>query len=292
MALPVPAENQPYCTVSALETGHIFFDHTTLIDNATSKELQRTPSLSFLLRHTTNSKKFLFDLGIRKDWENYPPAIVKGIKEVDHVEVPQDIFDALAKGGVSPLDIDTICLSHCHFDHYGHTSPFTKSEFIVGGETLQLFEGGLWPENPKAFLAADLLPAERTKYLDENVGWQAIGPFPRAYDFYGDGSLYVVDAPGHLDGHINLLVRTSPDGGWIYLAGDTAHHWNLITGKSSMVYGCDCAHKHTELAEQTILRVREIMKLPRVRVLIAHDAPWYDENRGGPAFFPGNIDSL
>ncbi len=297
MSLPPPSENQPYCNVSALEGGDIFLNPKMFIDNATTDEPQRNPSLSFLLRHSVNKEKFIFDLGIRKDWKNSPQKIVEWIQKIYNVDVQQDVFDSLAKGGLSPLDINTVCLSHSHFDHSGNTVPFTKSEFVVGGDTPKLFQGGTWPKNPDAFFSEAVLPPERTRYLGGDINWQPIGPFPRAFDFYGDGSVYIIDAPGHLAGHINLLARTSADGAWIYLAGDTAHHWNLVKGSSAIACGHpghldETAHQDKELAEQAIKRVRELMQLPRVRVLLAHDKPWYDENKGGPAFFPGNIPSL
>lgn len=47
-----------------------------------------------------------------------------------------------------------------------------------------------------------------------------------------------------------------------------------------------------ELAENTIRRIREVMVDPRVRVMIAHDKAWYDDNKDGVAFFPGAIPSF
>jgi glyoxylase-like metal-dependent hydrolase (beta-lactamase superfamily II) len=160
---------------------------------------------------------------------------------------------------------------------------------------MKIIEDGLWPQNLDSVHPADVVPMDRTWFLGEDVHWETIGPFPRAYDFYGDGSLFIIDAPGHLWGHVNLLARTSADGGWIYLAGDTAHHWNLIAGKSNVACshpGHAISHQVKEVAEQTIKRVEEVLKLPRVRVILAHDKPWYAENEGGDAFFPGSIKSL
>lgn len=56
---------------------------------------------------------------------------------------------------------------------------------------------------------------------DSNV---EIGHFP-AVDFFNDGSLYLVDSPGHEVGHICALVRTtiSPPT-FVFLGGDAAHH--------------------------------------------------------------------
>ncbi|KAF8998789.1 Metallo-hydrolase/oxidoreductase [Cyathus striatus] len=293
--LPSPSTNQPYCDVSALEAGLIDLPDEMFITGATKGKVTTAPSLSFLLRHSQNQQKFLFDLGIRKDWENYPPPVIEWINQVYRVNVQQDVVESLQKGGISPHDITNVCLSHCHWDHVGNTSPFTQCEFIVGGDSKTLFSPG-YPLDSKSRFAADLLPSDRTHFLSPEE-WLPIGPFPRALDFYGDGSLYIIDSPGHLPGHINILARTSSDGGWIYLAGDSAHHRYLLSGEAEISVGGaerahHCAHFHKELAESHIQRIQEVMKLPRVSVILAHDEPWYNENKGSSQFWPGKITSM
>jgi hypothetical protein len=49
-------------------------------------------------------------------------------------------------------------------------------------------------------------------------------------DLFGYGSLYIVNAPGHLPGHLNLLCRTG-DRNFVYLAGDSCHDPRLLTGE-------------------------------------------------------------
>ena len=47
----------------------------------------------------------------------------------------------------------------------------------------------------------------------------------RAIDFFGDGSFFFLDAPGHAVGHINALARTSTNPNtFIYMGGDSFHH--------------------------------------------------------------------
>ncbi|KAF5351165.1 hypothetical protein D9756_008240 [Leucocoprinus leucothites] len=293
MSLPPPIENQAYFTVSALESGHMHIVDRIFVNNPENDDLQRVPCLSFLLQHSTNNKKLLFDLGVRKDWQNLPPKVLASIPPAFKVEVEQDVVESLAKGGLTPDDIDTVFVSHIHFDHAGYSPLFPKSQFVVGGETMKVIEEGLWPDKEDSVYASDVIPMDRTRFLGEDLTWEPIGPFSRAYDFYGDGSLYVVDAPGHLWGHINLLVRTGADGGWIYLAGDTAHHWNLITGQSGLAcHHTSPLHQDKEVAEDMIRRVGELSRLPRVKVILAHGRPWYEENEGGDAFYPGSIKSL
>ena len=46
-----------------------------------------------------------------------------------------------------------------------------------------------------------------------------------AFDFYDDGSFYLIDSPGHATGHICGLARTSADPPeFIIMGGDIAHH--------------------------------------------------------------------
>jgi len=295
MSLPSPAEGQAYCDVSALEGGFVDLELSHFTTSIEAGVVVSAPSLCFLLQHSVTGKKFVFDLGIRKNWETYPSYTVKLIKEKFPVAVPEDVVEALAKGGTSPNEISTVCFSHIHFDHIGDTSLFPLSNFVLGMNTMSMIVPG-YPENPDPVVIRDI-PLERAEFLSESANWQPLGPFPRALDFYGDGSIYIIDAPGHLTGHINILARTSADGAWIYLAGDSAHHWDLVTGKGEIAVHAGrgffgCAYAQKELAEEHLLRVRKVHETPRAKVLLAHDIPWYEKNKGGPAFWPGKIPSL
>lgn len=47
----------------------------------------------------------------------------------------------------------------------------------------------------------------------------------RAFDFFGDGSFYLVDTPGHTTGHLGGLVRTGTNpNSFLFMAGDLCHH--------------------------------------------------------------------
>jgi hypothetical protein len=51
----------------------------------------------------------------------------------------------------------------------------------------------------------------------------------RAFDFFGDGSFYLLDTPGHAIGHLAGLARTTtnPDT-FIFMGGDLCHHGGEI----------------------------------------------------------------
>lgn len=120
-----------------------------------------------------------------------------------------------------------------------------------------------------------------------------------------DGSIHIVDAPGHLPGHLNLLVRihqppttTSSSSSlppqqqqeeekeeneeeWVYLAADTCHDTRLLHGTHSIATYRDasthqqqqkwrCAHHDKAAAEAHIRRVRRLEEVG-VTVLLSHE---------------------
>ncbi len=67
------------------------------------------PAFSFLIEHASSGRKLLFDLGVRKDWENSPAMIVKRIKDGGwKVTVEKGVAEILQEGGVAPKDIEAI----------------------------------------------------------------------------------------------------------------------------------------------------------------------------------------
>jgi glyoxylase-like metal-dependent hydrolase (beta-lactamase superfamily II) len=116
--------------------------------------------------------------------------------------------------------------------------------------------------------------------------WQPHGILPHTLDLFGDGSLLIIDAPGHLQGHINILAHTSssPDR-YMYLAGDACHDRKLLTGEKEIGEWVDtggngcCIHVDREEAERTIERIR-VLGAEGVEVVFAHDGEWESENGG------------
>jgi len=111
-------------------------------------------------------------------------------------------------------------------DHTGDPSTFPSStDLIVGPGFKERFVPG-FPTKPD-------IPIHEGAWKDRNlreIDFEAegkglkIGPFD-ALDFYGDGSLYLLDSPGHATGHMCALARTSADPPeFIIMGGDIAHH--------------------------------------------------------------------
>lgn len=160
-----------------------------------------------------------------------------------------------------------------------------------------------------SFFEADLLPEERTVQLpspyevDEHLAdqpnkptlpdlqqpWISYGNLPRVIDWFHDGSILIVDAPGHLPGHINLLIKTGPLTR-VYLGGDACHDRRIIRKQKEIGewYDADghlcCIHADRKLAEQTIERIQELER-NGVEVIFAHDVEWEEDPRNKSRFW-------
>lgn len=122
----------------------------------------------------------------------------------------------------------------------------------------------------------------------EGVNWESLGPFEATVDPFQDGSVFVISAPGHLPGHINLLCQTGPKK-FTYPGGDVFHDSRLLTGEKQIAIWEDgghfsCIHLNKEEAERSIAKVRELKCMCEehsysLEVIAAHDSGWYDANK-------------
>ena len=64
---------------------------------------------------------------------------------------------------------------------------------------------------------------DATEKWEELSGpWQQFGPFDHAMDYFGDGSFWIIQAPGHMPGNC-LAVARLESGDWICLGSDCCH---------------------------------------------------------------------
>lgn len=78
-----------------------------------------------------------------------------------------------------------------------------------------------------------------------------------AFDFFGDGSFFLLDLPGHAIGHLGGLARTSsnPDT-FIFMGGDTCHHGSAIRPSPWVHYPKHYRPEKADLPMSQIERLR------------------------------------
>lgn len=136
-------------------------------------------------------------------------------------------------------------------------------------------------------------PPLSSKSIDFVGPWKPLDNLSSVLDIFQDGSVYIVDAPGHLAGHINLLARTVD--GWVYLAGDACHDRRIIRKEKEIGewfdphgYRC-CIHADRAKAEETLERIRELEE-NGVEVVFAHDVEWEKDARNRTRFFGASVE--
>lgn len=324
-------ENLPtVVSVHALRAGYLTLPERLFITPIEDPDQRKTvPSLSFLIQHqspaTGKITRLVFDLGIRREPELYAESIRRHTSTRQPLAGYPDVTQSLETGGLSSSDIDFVILSHVHWDHVGMPSDFPDSRFIVGNGSIGLLTGTRTITNGgHSIFEHDLLPIDRTMELcakdspyscGDKTGhhkspgfpfsrpfWQPLEDIPHTIDVFSDRSVYIVDAPGHLPGHINLLCRVSacPDR-YVYLGGDGCHDRQILTGQKEIAEWEDhnypnqtcCIHADRTQAMQTLQMIRKLEEgktsLGQVEVIFAHDAEWAKIASKEGKFFPGSI---
>jgi N-acyl homoserine lactone hydrolase len=204
----VAAEAAPAVELYAVNCGtaHVSDADELADDGSFAKQERDFVVPCYLIRHPKGD--LLWDAGL-------PDAVhdvAGGVKSGNyHLQVPTKLVDQLAQLKLKPTDIEYLSFSHSHFDHVGNAALFTAATWIVDpDERSHMFRPAARADEDFKAIA----PIEKFK----TVSIAGDGD----YDVFGDGSVTIVQAPGHTPGHCVLLVRLGKAGA-VLLTGDLWH---------------------------------------------------------------------
>lgn len=222
-----PALNIPHSDstveVSIIDTTcHLSLPSSLFVEPELFKNIT-APAYAFLIKHKDDT--ILFDLGIRKDWENGPTPVVEMVRpHADKLHIEKDVATILRENGQALEDVSAIIWSHAHFDHTGDPDTFPPTTDLIVGPGFKAAFPSAFPTIPDSRVDERAWSNRSLREIDfaASSGLR-IGQF-EAFDYYGDGSFYLLNTPGHFTGHICALARTTTNPPtFMFLGGDIAH---------------------------------------------------------------------
>lgn len=185
------------------------------------------PIMSVLIERDNDLVLFDTGIGTRIEQEMRPPVYWGNL--FFHRCVMRTRFDPrrdalvhqLPRLGFKPYDIKHVIISHLHWDHAGGMRDFPDAHFYVGRKEWDFasgLSGGLLFKN--AFIKEQFCGAGLNIELIETDPHKPFKNFPSSCDLFGDGSMLLVDIPGHSPGLMGLHLRM-PSGRRFFFSADT-----------------------------------------------------------------------
>jgi len=168
----------------------------------------RVPVPAFLIAHPKGN--VLFDTGLHPDVRHDAHGRLGFLADVFATEMTaeDEIGARLGTRDVAPERVDTVILSHLHFDHAGGLATLPNARVLVQRRD---WEAGHDPERAAAlfFAKGDFDHGHDVVLLDGE------------HDLFGDGRVVCLPTFGHTPGHQSLRVRL--DGGDVVLTADACY---------------------------------------------------------------------
>jgi glyoxylase-like metal-dependent hydrolase (beta-lactamase superfamily II) len=187
----------------------------------------RFPILSVLIERDNDLVLFDTGIGTRIEEEMRPPIYWGNL--FFHRYVMRTRFnpkhDALVhqlrRLGFKPADVRHVIISHLHWDHAGGMRDFPLAHFFIGRKEWNFASNlsGI-PLFKNAFIKEQFCGAGLDIELIETDPCKPFKNFPASYDVFGDGSMVLMDLPGHSPGLMGLYV-TMPSGRRFLFSADT-----------------------------------------------------------------------
>ena len=165
------------------------------------------------------------------------------------------LVDLLAQLKITPAQIKYVGISHYHGDHTGQVGSFPSSTLLIGK--------GDWDVIADAKTGGPVNPATFAKWVS---GGSKVEPQAADKDIFGDGSVIMLNMPGHTPGHHSLLVNLK-EMGPVLISGDLTHFRENYDTNGVPTFNTDRA---ASLA--SIDRFKKIAATLKATVIIQHDA--------------------
>ncbi len=257
MAMAASAQTAPEISLTRLDCGKT----TTLADVSRFSDVAAFPGLSIQLTFSCYLIKHGNDYLI---WDTGNPA-ANPDKPLP-TSPKASLLEQLSQLNLTPAQITFVGISHYHGDHVGQVASFPQSTLLIGkGDWDVLTEG-------KSTTAAN--PANFAHWIS---GGGKVEPVTGDKDVFGDGSVIMLNTPGHTPGHHSLLVKLKGTGN-VLITGDLAHFRENYDSNGVPTFNTSRADTLASLD-----RFKKLAANLKATVIIQHDARDIDKLPAFPA---------
>jgi glyoxylase-like metal-dependent hydrolase (beta-lactamase superfamily II) len=186
-------------------------------------------------------------------WDTGMPAALIGHPDVNPVmtvTLRASIVAQLARIGVRPEQVSMVGISHYHGDHTGQARAFPNARLLMGAADLAVLRGRSVEQQ-----------ADLAHWL---TGGGQVTEVQGDLDVFQDGSVTMLNLPGHTPGHHALLVRLAS--GPVMLSGDTYHFTEQVAHRGVPPFNTSRAESLASMD-----RFDRLARNLHARVIIQHE---------------------
>ena len=224
------------------------------------------PIPAFILEHP-GAGVVLIDTGFHRSVavepkKNMGPVLGRLFKSTMRPE--EAIPDQLRERGIEPHEVKVVVMTHLHVDHASGVSQFPDATFIVTRREWESATDG-----------QQLRHGYVPRQFDHAFDWRVVdfdGPdvssfasFGRSLDLFGDGSVRLVNTPGHTLGHVSLVLKLRSRE--MLVAADSIYTMRTLR-ESVMPYGAQDEHQFRRSLREV---QRYVEQTPSAVVVPGHD---------------------
>ena len=169
--------------------------------------------------------------------------------------VKESLLQQLAQLNLKPEQIKYVGISHYHGDHTGQVGSFPQSTLLIGKGDWDVIAAS----TPSSMASA-------AAFAHWISGGGKVEPVPADKDVFGDGTVVMLNTPGHTPGHHSLLVRLKKMGN-VVISGDAAHFRENYDNDGVPSFNTDRADTLASLD-----RIKHIVANLKATLIVQHDA--------------------
>ena len=235
----------------------------------------RFPALVVRMRHPKHGI-VLFDTGyaqrVLDRCHTLPERILPALTPIE-IAPTQTATAHLAAEGIAAEEVRHVIVSHFHADHIGGLEDFPRATVHCHLSSLQrLRTPNRWRTMRHGVIAA-LLPKPTRDVRDVMAAPRVrtgLDFLPEARDLFNDGSIFLVELPGHADGQIGAII-TGPNRRRFLLVSDACwvrEAWHEMRMPANLTRP---VHRDFSAYRQTLQRLNRFhQKHPDVTIVPSH----------------------